>query len=220
MFSFLAQGDIPHLLSTYGYGAVAGITALESAGLPLPGEAALVAAALIAGSGHTLNIWLVVTAAAGGAIIGDNLGFVIGRRVGYWLLLRFGPYVRITESHIKVGQYLFMRHGGKVVFFGRFIAILRALAALLAGTNRMAWLRFLAFNAAGGATWAMMYGFAAYYFGKAITTLAEPISIAVAVVVTVGFIVSIVVIRRHHKQLAERAEAALPGPLPRPQRQK
>lgn len=219
MLSFLAHGDIPHLLETYGYGAVAGITALESAGLPVPGETALVAAAIVAGSGHTLNIWLVVAAAAAGAILGDNLGFLIGRRIGYWLLLNYGPHLRITESHIKIGQYLFMRHGGKVVFFGRFVAILRALAALLAGTNRMAWPSFLAFNAAGGTTWAMLYGFAAYYFGKALSTFAGPLSIAVAVVAVVGFIISIFVIRRHHKQLEQRAEKVLPGPLPRPRHQ-
>ncbi len=152
MLSFLTHGDIPRLLSTYGYGAVAGITALESAGLPLPGETTLVAAAIVAGTTHTLNIWIVVAAAAGGAIIGDNVGFLIGRRIGYWLLTRYGRYLRISDTHIKVGQYLFIRHGGKVVFFGRFVALLRALAALLAGTNQMTWPRFLAFNAAGGAT--------------------------------------------------------------------
>lgn len=215
MFSFLAHGDIPHLLATYGYGAIAGITALESAGLPLPGETVLVAAAVIAGTGHTLNIWIVIAAAAVGAIAGDNLGFLVGRRIGYWLLLRYGPYLRVTETHIKVGQYLFMRHGGKVVFFGRFIALLRALAALLAGTNQMAWPSFFAFNAAGGATWAMIYGLAAFYFGKAISTLAGPLSIAFAALVVVGLAASIIFIRHHRRQLEERAEAALPGPLRR-----
>jgi len=93
---------------------------------------------------------VVIAAAASGAILGDNLGFWIGREGGYRLLRRYGRYIRLEERRLKLGQYLFMRHGGKVVFFGRFVAVLRAWAAFLAGTNRMRWPRFLLFNAAGG----------------------------------------------------------------------
>jgi membrane protein DedA with SNARE-associated domain len=119
-----------HLIAPYGYWTVGGIIALESMGLPLPGEATLVAAAVYAATTHHLNIWLVIAAAATGAIVGDNIGYWIGREIGYPLLLRYGHYVYLTEARIKLGQYLFFRHGGKIVFFGRFVAVLRALAAI------------------------------------------------------------------------------------------
>src|SRR6185312_8442197 len=217
MISFLSHGDVPHLLHAYGYWAVGGVVALESMGLPLPGETTLVAAAIVAGTSHELNIILVIAAAAAGAIFGDNIGFWIGREVGYWLLLRFGRHVHLTEPRIKLGQYLFLRHGGAVVFFGRFVAVLRALAAFLAGANRMGWRRFLFFNAAGGCLWAAAYGIGAYYIGTAISGLAAPIGIgigafAIAVLVFAGFVV-----RHHEAELEHKAEQALPGPL-RPHR--
>ncbi|MGH7986961.1 MAG: DedA family protein, partial [Candidatus Binataceae bacterium] len=182
-------------------------------GLPLPGEATLIAAAIIAGTSHDLNIWLVVGVAAAGAIIGDNMGFWIGREFGYWLVLRYGRYVRLNERRIKLGQHLFLRHGGKVVFFGRFIAVLRALAAFLAGVNCMTWPRFLVFNAAGGIVWAAIYGVGAYYLGKEISSLAEPVGIALACLAGVAIIIGYIILRRHEAQLEDRAEAALPGPL-------
>lgn len=117
--------------------------------LPLPGEATLIAAAVYAGKTHHLNIWGVIAAGAAGAILGDNIGFWVGREIGYRLLLRYGHYVYLTDARIKLGQYLFLRHGGKIVFFGRFVAMLRAFTALLAGANNMSWPRFLLFNAAG-----------------------------------------------------------------------
>lgn len=118
----------------------------------LPGESTLIAAALYGGVTHHLNIVFVVVAAATGAIVGDNIGFLIGRDIGFRLLVRYGQYIHMTPARIKLGQYLFLRHGGKVVFVGRFVAILRALAAFLAGANRMTWPRFLVFNAAGGSS--------------------------------------------------------------------
>ena len=158
--------ELPRLLAAYGYWVVGGVVALESMGLPVPGETVLIAAAVYAGETHHLNISLVIAVAAVGAILGDNLGFWIGRELGYRLLLRYGPYVGLTEARIKLGQYLFNRHGGKIVFFGRFVAVLRVLAALLAGVNQMSWSRFLLFNATGGVVWASLFGLAAYYLGQ------------------------------------------------------
>ena len=208
----ISQDELSSLLSTYGYAAVGGIVALESIGLPVPGETTLIAAALIAGTSHDLNIWAVIGAASVGAIIGDNVGFWIGREFGYRLLRRYGRYVHLTKPRIKVGQYLFLRQGGKVVFFGRFITVLRALAAFLAGVNRMAWRRFLFFNATGGIVWASIYGFAAYYVGNEVSHLAEPVVIALASLTGVAIVVGFFVLRRHEAQLEERAEQALPGP--------
>lgn len=92
-------------------------------GIPLPGETVLVLAALYAGTHHDLSIWGVIASAAAGAILGDNIGYWVGREFGYRLLLRYGAYIGISDSRIKLGQYLFLRHGTKVVFFGRFVAL-------------------------------------------------------------------------------------------------
>ena len=172
-------------ISTYGYWTVGGIIALESMGLPLPGEATLIAAAVYAGETHHLNIWLVIAAGAAGAILGDNIGFWIGREIGYRLLLRYGHYVYLTEARIKLGQYLFLRHGGKIVFFGRFVALLRTLAAILAGANHMSWPRFLLFNAAGGIVWAVLYGLAAYHVGHTLEHVTKPAAFGLIIVAAI-----------------------------------
>src|SRR6266853_2280595 len=157
MFHFAAS-DLTHLLTTYGYWAVLLFVAIESIGIPFPGETMLLVAAIYAGMTHLLSIPLVIVAAASGAILGDNLGFWIGREGGYHLLRRYGRFVRLDQRKLKLGLYLFLKHGGKVVFFGRFVTVLRAWAAFLAGTNRMRWPRFLLFNAAGAIVWATLYG--------------------------------------------------------------
>jgi len=157
MFHF-ATSDLLHLLTTYGYLAVLFFVSIESIGIPFPGETMLLLAAIYAGTTHHLFIPLVIVAAASGAILGDNIGFWIGREGGYRLLRRYGRYIRLDERKVKLGLYLFRKHGGKVVFFGRFIAVLRAFAAFLAGTNRMLWPRFLLFNALGGIVWATLFG--------------------------------------------------------------
>src|SRR5438128_7679189 len=135
----------------------------------------LLVAAIYAGTTHQLFIPLVIVAAATGAILGDNLGFWVGREGGYRLLRRFGRYLRMEERRLKLGQYLFMKYGGKVVFFGRFVAVLRAWAAFLAGTNRMSWPRFLLFNALGGIMWATLYGMGGYLLGKNINRFTGPL---------------------------------------------
>src|SRR5437879_2739711 len=139
----MSDSGLTHVLATYGYLAVGAFIAIESTGVPFPGETMLITAAAYAGATHHLGIVPVIIAAAAGAIIGDNLGFAIGWWGGYALLRRFGRYIRLDEARLKVGRYIFLRQGGKVVFFGRFVSILRAYAAFLAGTNRMPWWRFL-----------------------------------------------------------------------------
>ena len=156
---------IDHLLQNYGYLAVFLAIAAESFGIPLPGETVLITAALYAGHTHRLGIVWVVVVASAAAIIGDNLGYLIGRVGGYRLLRRYGKYVRMDEAKIKIGRYLFHRHGGKVVLFGRFVSVLRTYAAFLAGTNRMQWQRFLVYNALGGIMWATLFGVGAYAVG-------------------------------------------------------
>ena len=134
----------------------------------------------------------------------------------YRLLLRYGRYIRLNEAKLKVGRYIFMLHGGKVVFFGRFVSVLRAYAAFLAGTNRMHWRRFLAFNAAGGIVWAASWGTVAYLLGSQINRLSTPVDIAFGVLGGIVLIAGILLIRAQEKRLEAAAEKALPGPLEGP----
>ena len=205
--------SLMNLVASHGYWVLATVVALESMGIPMPGETMLVTAAIYAGTTHRLKIGLVIAAAALGAIVGDNVGYWLGREFGYRLLLRYGPLLRINTPRIKLGQYLFYRHGGKVVFFGRFIAILRAIAALLAGTNRMPWWRFLFFNATGGIVWAAGFGMAAYGAGEYVVRLKGHLAVAGLVLAVAGAVVAFGFVRRHEDALLRKAEEALPGPL-------
>ena len=135
----------------------------ESSGVPLPGETSLVAGGVLASNGN-LSIYLVIVAAAAGAIVGDNVGYMIGRRGGRWLMSRGGPR---RQRLFARGQEFFDRHGAKTVFFGRWLPGLRITASWLAGINRMRWQRFAFWNAAGGISWAITVGLAAYLLGQA-----------------------------------------------------
>jgi membrane protein DedA with SNARE-associated domain len=207
---------LTHLIATYGYWFVAGIVALESMGIPLPGETTLVTAAIYAGTTHRLNIAFVIGAAAAGAVSGDSLGYWIGREFGYAILLRHARVLRLTTARIKLGQYLFQRHGGKVVFFGRFLAVLRTLAALLAGINQMPWRRFLLFNATGGVMWATVFGGGGYLFGDHIERVKGPVAIVGIGGVVAAALAGIWFVRRHEAALEAEAERVLPGPLQPP----
>lgn len=205
--------NIHHLLVTYGYAAVFLLVALESLGIPLPGETILIAAGTYAGSTHRLSVAVIFFVAAAAAILGDNAGYFIGNKGGYRLLHRYGRYVRLDEPKVKVGRYVFDRHGGKVVFFGRFVSVLRTLAAFLAGTARMRWPRFLWFNLAGGIVWVAIYTFAAYGAGHALTRLSGVLNWVFGAVAVVVIVTTIIVVRRRVSALVEVAEAAYPGPL-------
>lgn len=202
-----------HLVNTYGYWAVFALVALESLGIPLPGETIVITAATYAGSTHRLNPWAIFAVASAGAIIGDNIGYWIGDKGGYPLLRRYGRYVRIDEPKLKVGRYLFDRHGGKVVFFERFVSILRTYAAFLAGTNKMHWRRFLAFNAAGGVVWAGIYTFLGYTVGSTIRHLSATLNYVIGGVALAAVVIGLLVVRHHTARLIAVAEEAYPGPL-------
>jgi membrane protein DedA with SNARE-associated domain len=206
----LPQINLLDLLATYGYLAVFLFIAIESTGIPLPGETMLITAALYAGSTHRLQIVLVIAFAAAGAIVGDNLGFAVGHWGGYRLVRRYGRYIRLDESRLKLGQYLFRKHGGKVVFFGRFVSILRAYAAFLAGTNRMHWRRFLVFNAAGGIVWSTLYGTGAYLLGTQIHNLTRTAAIIFGALAVIAIVAGFVVLRRNEARLIKEAEEAIP----------
>ena len=204
-------------IAQYGYLAVALLVALESAGVPMPGETALVSAAVFAGQG-TLNISLVIVCAALAAILGDNAGYWVGREFGFPLVYKYGSAIRIDEGRLKVAQYLFLRHGGKIVFFGRFVAILRAFAAFLAGVNHLPWPRFLIFNALGGVIWATIFGLGGYFLGLAFEHYARPVGLAALLCAIVGAFMAHRFVTGHEAALRAQAEAALPGPLVSPKK--
>jgi membrane protein DedA with SNARE-associated domain len=204
--------QLHQFLAEYGYWALALTIGLESMGLPLPGETILVMASLHAGH-RGESIAPVIAAAVAGAIIGDNIGYYLGRELGFRFLLRFGRYVGITDRRIKLGQYLFMKHGAKVVFFGRFVAILRCLAAFLAGVNQLSWPRFLVANAAGAVVWAMIFGLGAYFFGREFTHVVGPISLAAIALGASAVVWGFSYLSRHELALEEEAERVLPGPV-------
>jgi membrane protein DedA with SNARE-associated domain len=209
----LALISLKGALAAYGYLAVFAFVGIESLGIPFPGETMLLTAAIYSGTSGNLSIALVVAAAATGAIVGDNIGFGIGHWGGYRLLVRYGKYVRLHQARLKVGRYLFYRHGGKVVFFGRFVSVLRTYAAFLAGVNRMPWWRFLIYNASSGMVWATLYGTGAYYLGREIERVGKPVGIGLAVAAAIVIVAAFIFVRRSESQLEEKAEAEFPGPL-------
>ena len=205
--------SIGHLIDTYGYLAVFILVGVESLGIPLPGETALITAGIYAGHTHRLNPWLIFLVASAAAIIGDNIGYWIGDKGGYRLARRYGPKVRFDEHKLKIARYLFDRHGAKVVFLGRFVSVLRTYAAFLAGTSKMRWRKFLPANAAGGILWAAIYTFAAYLAGNALQQASGIIDWVFIGVAVVAIVAVIMWIRRQTSKLAAQAEAAYPGPL-------
>ena len=197
------------LIPTYGPWIIFGIVALESAGVPLPGETILVAAALLAATTGQISIVVVVLASAGGAIVGDGIGYMVGRRFGLPLIRRYGRYIRLDENRLLIGRYLFFRYGNVVVFFGRFVAVLRMFAALLAGANSMPAGRFFFFNITGGVCWACLFGFGAYAVGAEIYTISGTLTvISLGLFIATGFALSIFM-RRNEVTLRRRAELAL-----------
>ena len=205
--------NISHLIDSYGYMAVFVLVGAESLGIPVPGETALIVAGTYAGHTHRLNPWVIFLVASAAAIIGDNIGFWIGNKGGYRLARRYGHLVRLDEHKLKIARFVFDIHGPKVVFFGRFVSILRTYAAFLAGTSRMRWRKFLPANAAGGIVWAGIYTLAAYLAGNALQRASRTIDLIIVGVAVLAVTGVIFVVRRQIAKLGLLAEAAYPGPL-------
>jgi len=183
--------------TTHGYWTLAITLLLENAGVPLPGETMLLFASFLAFEHHELNLGLIILVGTSACTVGDNLGYWIGRDLGRRILRRYRRYLLLTESRLQLGQYLFVRHGGKVVFFARFFAVLRTLGAFLAGVNHMRWPRFVVFNGLGGTAWATTFGVGAYILGDRIQNVLGPLGIlSLALVVLLGAAVLITLRRR------------------------
>ena len=207
----LDPATLTRILATYGYAAVFAVIMGESAGVPLPGETILVGAAVFASTGRGLDIRLVILTAACAAILGDNIGFWIGRTWGERLLDRVGPGVGLDARKRKLGRYLFRRYGGAIVFFGRFVAVLRTYAALLAGVNGLPPLAFLGYNAAGGIVWALVFGLGGYLLGEGLKRITGPIGWVALAAAVVGALVLWRFYKAHEERLLDQAEAAMAG---------
>ena len=194
--------DFHPLIARHGYAVVFMVVLLEGAGSPLPGETALVLAAIYAGATGRLDIATVLLVAIAGGILGGTGGYWIGRAIGAEFLSKYGKWIGLTENRLALGRHLFQSHGGKIVFFGRFVAVLRVIAALLAGLNRYDFRLFFLFNAAGVVTWAAVMGLGGYFFGDAMTRVSGPLGV-VGLLFAVGVIVAFFVVLRQHEKKFE-----------------
>jgi membrane protein DedA with SNARE-associated domain len=195
---------LTHFFTHHGLPLLFAVVLLESFGIPLPGETALIAFGVLASQGHHSIVWVIVLAAAG-AIIGDNLGYwLIGRWGGRELFERWGFLRRYSERFLPAAERLMAKHGGKTVFFGRFVTVLRYTAAWVAGIGRMNWWKFLFWNAAGGIIWATAVGLVAYYAGHAAADAIQRYGIYAAAGIVVALLVVLFATHYGKKRLEKR----------------
>jgi membrane protein DedA with SNARE-associated domain len=200
--------DVGHLVEVSGYPLLALLVMAESGGVPVPGETALIVGGVLASQGK-LRIELVIAVAAAAAIVGDNVGYYIGRRGGRWLLRRPGPFHGQRLRVLETGEPFFARHGPKAVFFGRFILGLRTWASWLAGATHMRWRTFFLWNALGGICWATAMGLIAYFLGSSAGNLIETFGIFGLVAVLV---VAVGVFTWHRRRRAQAGSDEAPEP--------
>ena len=194
------------------YLALFGLIAGESAGLPLPGETSLIAAGALAAHHGGVSLTIVIAVAAAAAIVGDNVGFMLGRRGGRWLLTRDGRFTNARRRYLERGERFFARHGPKAVFLARWLPGLRLAGAWLAGTHHMRWRSFLVWNALGGIAWALSIGVAAYLLGQAASRIFSTLGIAgVTLLVAAAAVMGAWHLLRRRRQAADMADAAVGG---------
>jgi membrane protein DedA with SNARE-associated domain len=193
---------VTHFIEDYGLLFLFGIVCLESAGLWLPGETALIAAGVYAAKGH-LSITGVVTVAAAAAILGDNIGYWAGREGGRRLIYRYALLGRFADRVLPAGERFFARHGGKAVFLARFFGGVRVTGAWMAGITRMSWWRFLAWNAAGGIVWAVGVGLIAFFAGKAAADAIARYGVYAAIAGAVALVVVIAGLHMWKRRVVE-----------------
>jgi len=199
---------LTRLLQSYTYPVLLLLVLLESLGVPLPGEIALVTAAAYASSGH-ISIFIVIALAAIGAIVGGVLGYWIGIKGGLPLVTRYGAYIGVRKSHVDRAHAFFERNGSKTILFGRFIAILRTWAAIVAGAAAMSFTKFVTYNTIGSIVWAIVFGWLGYYFGRDLPLLEKYISRAsfgVLILATIVIVILVVIKRKKSKATAQIGE--------------
>ncbi len=197
----LTLAAIFSLSSGLGY-LLPAVIGLESMGVPSPGETALILAAVLASQGK-LQIWLVIPIAIASAIVGDNLGYLLGRWVGREVLEAKGPFQRRRVKALAVGDRFFDKYGGKAVFVGRWIALVRVATAWLAGINEMPFPRFFAWNALGATSWALAYGLLGYFGGNAAAHVLEKVGVGAAIALGAALVAGLIYWKlREHRRAA------------------
>jgi membrane-associated protein len=193
--------------SSLGY-LLPAIIGLESMGVPSPGETALILAAVLASQGK-LQIWLVIVIAAASAIVGDNIGYWLGRTLGLRVIEAPGPLHKHRVKAVAAGRRFFERHGGKAVFLGRWIVLIRVATAWLAGIDEMHFIEFFLWNALGGITWAITYGLVGYYGGQAAANVLSQVGIYGAIALGVAAVLAFVFVkwRKHRQETQEGGRA-------------
>jgi membrane-associated protein len=194
--------NVDHLIEVAGYPLLFVLVMSESSGIPIPGETALITAAVLASRGKLQVEWVIAIAAAG-AIVGDNIGDLIGRKGGRWLLERPGPFLRQRERVLETGTPFFERHGPKAVFFGRFVLGLRVWASWLAGATHMHWRSFVLWNALGGICWATAIGLIAYFLGHSASNAIEAFGLFGLAAVVIALVSAFLLHRRHRRSLED-----------------
>jgi membrane protein DedA with SNARE-associated domain len=204
--------DVNHLIEDFGYPLLLLAVMAESSGVPIPGETALITAAVLASRGK-LQIEVVIPLAALGAILGDNIGYQIGRRGGRWLLERPGRFQRQRLAALENGEVFFARHGPKAVFLGRFVLGLRVWASWLAGAMHMRWRSFFFWNALGGVCWATAIGLLAYFLGDAAGSAVSTFGIFGLIAVAIAIVGGLLAHRRHRRstKVGSQPEEGLGG---------
>jgi membrane protein DedA with SNARE-associated domain len=201
----LSVHTLQQILSVWGYLAVFAFVAIEYTGIPFPGETMLITAAIYAGAGH-LSIAGVIAAAALGSLFGGTSGYWIGRTGGRKLALRYGKYVRLDDGRLGRAEHFFQHYGDKAVFFGRFIAVLRAWSTFLAGVNRMPWAKFVVFNTAGSVCWSAAIGILAFKLGQNFERFRGVLGWGAVAAVILGALVAYLLHRHFTHRIVHRSQ--------------
>ena len=204
------MSNLPELVREFGYPAIGVGVLVVSAGFPIPVGELLVAAAIYASQTHRLDIRLLLLIASAGATVGGAVGFGIGYWGGARLLERYGRFVGLGPARVRLGQFLFRRHGGKIVFFIRFMPLLAPFGGVLAGMNRMPWRRFLVFDILGGVAWAAVMALGPYFFGEAFSAVGRPVGIAGILALVVLAVFGARRMKRYEARLQAEADAEAP----------
>ncbi len=201
--------DVEHLIQVSGYPLLFLVVMGESSGMPIPGETGLIAAAVLASQGK-LKIEVVIAIAAAAAIVGDNIGYLIGRKGGRWLLERPGRFHYQRLQVLATGQPFFERHGPKAVFFGRFVLGLRVWASWLAGATHMHWRSFVVWNALGGIVWATSIGLIAYFLGHSAGNVVQAFGLYGLAALALAVVSGLIARRRHQRHRPHAREEREP----------
>ena len=197
-------GFLERALMDYGYIIVFLAISIESMGVPFPGETMLLIGSAYAANSGALNIFGVIGSAAGGAIFGDSMGYWIGREGGRKLIRKYGKFVGLTDERYQKAQDYLKRHGGKAVFFGRFVSIARTWISVLVGAHHLNYPQFLVYNVLGGIVWATLYGTLGYLFGSNLPLLETWVKRAgiIMAMIAVAIVIYLIYLRKKRKEAA------------------